>query len=170
MARDWLKDAGDVFSRLGQGLKSATEEARKAAGIGLGSIAVALDRHELAPGDAVTGKVVLGLNEPVEANRLVVALIGTQRMDGATDETVFELEHELDGPGSYRVGEYPFDLGIPEDAVSGPEGDIVESVTRAVTSLATGRRAPTSWRVVAWLDIPRARNIRAKVDIVVAEK
>lgn len=170
MARDWLKDAGDVFSRLGQGLKSATDEARKAAGIGIGSIAVALDRYDFAPGEAVTGKVVLGLNETVEAERVMVALVGTQRMDGATDETVFELEHELDGTGSYRVGEYSFDLGIPDDAVSGPgERDIVESVTRAVSSLASGRRVPTSWRVVAWLDIPRARNVKAKVDINVSK-
>lgn len=165
MARDWLKDAGDVFSRIGSGLKSATEGARKAAGIGVGSIAITLDAYELGPGDSVTGKVVLGLNEPVEASRLVVALIGTHQMQGATEETVFELEHELDGARTYRGGEYTFDLGIPDDAVSSPGGDIVDSVTRAVTSLATGKRAPTSWRVVAWLEVPRALNIKAKVDI-----
>lgn len=160
-----MKEAGSVLSKIGDGLKTATEEARRAAGIGVGSIAIALDRFDFAPGDSVSGKVVLGLNETVEAGRLMVALLGTQRSDGDED-LVFELEHELDGAKTYRTGEYAFELGIPEDATAGPDrDDLVENLTRAVSSLASGQRAPVSWRVVAWLDIPRARNVKTKVDI-----
>jgi hypothetical protein len=160
-----MKEAGSVLSKIGDGLKSATEEARRAAGIGVGSIAIALDRFDYAPGDSVSGKVVLGLNETVEARALMVALIGSQRAQDGED-VVFELEHELDGEKTYRTGEYSFELGIPEDATSGPDpADLVENLSRKVSSLTTGQRAPTSWRVVAWLEIPRARNVKTKVDL-----
>lgn len=173
MARDWLKEAGKAFSKIGEGVVSATsravDEARKTAGIGVGEVAIELDRYKLHPGDSVTGTIKLVLNEDVEADRLVVALIGARRGDGDADETFFELIHELAGADTYGSGEYEFDIQIPDDAIAptpSSEG-FIGDLAKTVEALAKGSKRPATWRVVAGLDIPWRRNIKSKVDITI---
>lgn len=173
MARDWLKEAGKAFTKIGEGVVSATsravEEARKTAGIGVGEVAIELDRYKLHPGDSVTGKVKLALNEEVVADRLMVALVGTRRGDGDADETFFELDHELAPGGTFMTGEYPFDIEVPGDAITptpSSEG-FIGDLAKTVEALARGSKRPARWRVVAGLDIPWRRNIKSKVDITI---
>jgi hypothetical protein len=177
MAKDWLKEAGKAFSKIGEGVVDVTtravDEARKTAGIGVGEVAIELDRYKLAPGDNVTGTIKLVLNEEIEAERLVVALIGTRRGDGDADETFFELEHELGGADTYSDGTYDLDIQIPDDAIAptpssqGFIGDLASIVTSGIEALASGSKRPARWQVVAGLDIPWRRNLKTRVDITI---
>ena len=172
MAKDWLKEAGKTFSKIGEGVVSATskavDEARKTAGIGVGEVAIELDKYKLAPGDSVTGTIKLVLSEEVEAERLVVALVGTLRGDG-DDETFFELETELAGAQTYADGSYPFDIQIPADAIAPTESSqgFIGDLAKTVEALASGSKRPAKWRVIAGLEIPWKRNIVSKVDITI---
>ena len=173
MARDWFKEASKAFSRIGEGVVTATskavDEARKTAGIGVGEVAIELDRYKLHPGESVKGTVKLALNEEVEADRLVVSLVGTRRGDGDDDETFFELTHELSGHDTYSGGEYEFDIQIPDDAITptpSSEG-FIGDLAKTVEALARGSKRPARWRVVAGLEIPWRRNLKSKVDITI---
>jgi len=130
---DWFKDLGSTFSKIGSEVRSGANELRKVAGIGVGKVKVELEGHDFHPGDTIRGKVTVALDEDTDAKRLVVGLGGSRKKvsyskgsDGRPtqsthDETVYELERELDGERSYRTGEYPFELVVPTDATSRPE-------------------------------------------------
>jgi hypothetical protein len=179
-------EAGPTLSKvgagLGEGVRSGTSTLKKTVGIGVGTVHVDLEGHTFSPGDTIVGTVRLSLAEDTEAKRLVVALMGTRdKLDYGKDvsgrrvqqrhtETVFDHERELDGARTYRAGEYRFELTVPDDAATGTRietGGIVGDVARVVSSVANAGRMPTSWKVVAFLDIPWKRNVKHKVDIVV---
>jgi hypothetical protein len=182
---DWFKDLGSTFSKIGSEVRSGANELRKVAGIGVGKVKVELEGHDFHPGDTIRGKVTVALDEDTDAKRLVVGLGGSRKKvsyskgsDGRPtqsthDETVYELERELDGERSYRTGEYPFELVVPTDATSRPEittEGIVGDVARVVGAIASSGRTSITWRVFAFLDIPWKRNVKAAVDVSVTER
>jgi len=180
MPDDLFKTLGAGFSQVGKRIRSGADELKKAAGIGVGNIALALDRYEFRPGDSVTGRVTLGLAEPIEAKRIVVSLTGTadrvsyekdasgRRRQSRHSETLCQVERELDGARTYRNESYTFSLMIPTEAgpaSSRPDDGVLGDVARVINAVANASLLPTSWRVVAWLDIPWKRNIKTHVDI-----
>jgi hypothetical protein len=186
LGKEIRTQAGPTLSKvgagIGEGVRTGASAIKKTAGIGVGTIGIDLAKHTFSPGDTITGTVRLSLTEDTDAKRLVVALLGTRdKLDYGKDasgrrvqqrhtETVFEHERELDGARSYRAGEYSFELTVPDDAATANRietGGLAGDVARVVSSVANAGRMPTTWRVVAFLDIPWKRNVKHKVDIVV---
>jgi hypothetical protein len=168
-----------VGAEVGRGLRTGAVEVRKAVGIGVGSVAIELDRHHFRPGDAVSGRVRLALTEETEAKRLVVALrasrekITYDRVGGRSEqsrhtERILDLERELEGPGTFRDGVYAFDLVIPADILDQAQIDApgwIGDAARVVQAVTSVTRTPIRWRVHAFVDIPWRRNVKAVVDI-----
>src|SRR5690242_1232573 len=62
-----LKKAGGLFAKVGATLK---QTGKQVTGIGRGTVRLELDRTRAAPGETLTGRVVLALPEPARAKRL----------------------------------------------------------------------------------------------------
>lgn len=184
MADDLLNKLNAGFSRLGKHVRAGAKELKKTAGIGVGTMNLALDRFDFRPGDTITGTVKLALEEPMEAKNLTVRLTGSRERVGYErdasgkqtqtkhTETLCDMERELAGARSYHRDSYSFELTIPSDIdkpIEVDSGGILGDVARVVQSVAQGRSLPASWRIVAKLDIPWKRNLEKKVDITVRE-
>lgn len=188
MANDLFDKLNSGFSRLGKQVRSGAKELhhglKQTAGIGVGTLQLSLDRFEYRPGDTVAGSVKLALTEPMNADRLVVKLIGTrQRVSYSKNaaggqsqtthtESLCELERELDGSRSYLNESYSFELAIPSDIDKSAkivDNGVLGDVARVVQSVASAHHLPAAWHVEVTLDIPWKRNVKKKVDITVRE-
>ena len=195
MADDIFGKLNSGFTRLGKQVRAGAKELhhglKQTAGIGVGTLQVSLERFDFRPGELIAGSVKLGLTEPMDAERLVVKLVGTRERisyeKNATGkqtqtkhvEQVCDIERELDGSRSYLDESYSFEIAIPSDldipdraADDGAMDNIarVARVARAVQSAVTSaHHMPAAWRVEATLDVPWKRNVTKKVDITVRE-
>lgn len=188
MADDLFSKLNSGFTRLGKqvrdGAKDLHHGLKKTAGIGVGTLQIALDRFDFRPGDTVAGKVKLELTEAMDAERLVVRLIGTRERvsyeKNATGrqsqtkhtETLCDIERELDGARSYLDQDYRFELAIPSDLDKGAkitQDGVLGDVARVVQSVVSAHHMPAAWRVEVTLDVPWKRNVSKKVDITVRE-
>lgn len=164
-ALDAVKGAGSAI----------VDKTKQVTGLGRGQIKLELDQTKAAPGGTITGRLVLELKAPVEAKRLVVALIADQRIvnvnrEGPSQANVYNFEIELGGATTYGSQTLPFEITIPPDALdlkasppTTPLGDVVRSVAAAVSPTA----GPIQWQVVGRMEIPWGRNLTDDVDIVV---
>jgi len=176
---DLLKKAGGFFSKLGGTIKQTTKQVT---GLGRGSVKLELEQTKVAPGATLRGKLVLALDEPVEAKRVIVSLQARQRVmnvhrssSGRSVSTshadVYQHEVELAGTRSFESSTFAFELTVPPDALdlrpqsgTSPLGDVVRTVASALTPSA----GPIEWQVVGRLVIPWGRDLSHDVDIVVA--
>jgi hypothetical protein len=146
-------------------------------GIGVGSIDLMLVKHAFRPGETIQGRLLLKLEEPVDAKRLVVGVHATEERERwVTDargqkvreretRTRFRVERELSGKGLFRNDAWDFHLPLPGSAeIPAPEG-LLGDVVRLVAAVA---RPQLEWRVYAFLDIPWKANVKAGTDISVA--
>lgn len=101
---------------------------------GKGEIDVTIGKTGYAPGDTVSGSVVLALKKPVTAKELSISLIGEQvttqtKMGMGSGQTslrteqqrtrIYDFKHRLDGEKEYRPGQdYRFEIKIPADILS----------------------------------------------------
>jgi hypothetical protein len=182
---DWKKllettktQVGEGVKVAGQGLRQAADEARKVAGIGVGSITIEPTRSSYELGDAIRGTVKLQLTEPVPAKRLVVALRATRKRyvlqrgsDGRTapvqrSETLVEHEVELGGERTYESGTAQFTIHIPDriDAKVDVNG-VIGDALRAAQTLRSMTESPIHWTLTAVLDIPWKRNLSKQIDV-----
>lgn len=185
---DWKKLLDDAVGQMGeaaevagQGLRRAADEAKKVAGIGVGTVEISPDRSAYRLGDVVRGTVSLKLTEPIPARRLVVALRATRKRlsvkttNGKTapvqqQQTIVDHEIDVGGEQTYETGSHYFALHVPdridpEIKVKGPLGDLLEGV-QAVRSMTD---SPIKWTLVAFLDIPWKRNLSKTIDLTVRE-
>jgi hypothetical protein len=169
---------GSVGSAIKKGAQSAVKAGQTVTGVGRGSVRVVVDPAKATPGGDVRGKVILDLNEPVDAKKLLVELRASQRVFDArggvralatTTAAIYRFEHELGGARRYHKEELPFTLTVPKDTggkPQAPEGRIGD-VARAVSSIVQPTTGPIEWRVVATLVISFGRDLEHAVDIVV---
>ena len=102
-----------------------------AAGIAVGSLELLLARRHWRPGELLHGRVILTLEEPLDAFRLVAGAHATEeRCLGEAHETRtrYRIERRLAGSRLYVSDLYDFRLPLPE------------------------RRPGLDWRVYAFLD------------------
>ncbi len=141
-------------------------------GIGVGSLDLMLVKHAFQPGEVVHGRLLVNLEEPLEAKRLVVGVHATEERwitnsQGQRERetrTRYRVERQLGQKGIYRGGGYDFHLPLPGSPdVELPDG-ILGDVVRLVAAVA---RPTLDWRVYAFLDIPWKANIKAGADITV---
>lgn len=190
---DWKsrleKLAGDVTdgvkmvaTEVGDGLRIAADDAKKVAGIGVGSIELELPKHNYRPGESINGTLRMQLTEPVEAKRLLVALratrskVGFERgQDGKHDkvtrnETVHREVIELGGQKLYESGSFAFALFVPEIDAPVEQGGVLGDVLRAAKALDQMRSSPITWTLMGMLEIPWRRNLSKKLPVSVSPK
>jgi len=157
---------------------------------GKGKIDVTIGKTGYAPGDTVSGSVVLALKKPVAARELSISLIGehvttrtTASMRSGSMSTqqqqmrVYDFKQRLDGEKEYGPGqEYRFEMKIPADILSvGPqiqevEGKLGQVLKVAQTAAALTGRIPSQrvkWYLLAKLDVPRGLDVTRKVDVTI---
>lgn len=182
----WFDDIGAGLSKIGKGVRGAAGEVRKTVGIKVGSARIELAERHFHPGDTIRGTLLLELEEPTVATKLIVGLRGGRQKIGyevdssggksqtTHTETVHDFELELAGEQTYESAEFGFELVVPDDAKQAePEitaGGVVGDVARVVAAVATAGRTTLSWSVYSLLDIPWKRGVRASTDIAVTRK
>jgi hypothetical protein len=107
-----------------------------------GRIDIVLDKYNYAPGEEITGKVILRLKKPVEANQLKVGLKGkmeTQNYSskkGTTtnEQDIYNFSYPIEGKKNFPMGdhEYTFKIKTPANVqpqtpeISGMLGNLVK--------------------------------------------
>ena len=138
-------------------------------GIGEGSLEIVLDKYTFSPGETITGKVNLKLNQPKQARALRIDFYGEivqhSRRSSST-RRVHTFSVQASGERAYNNGEsIPFTLIIP--SVSGsalPAGvpDIISNIMAAFTP-------KPAWYIHASLDAPLSMDINKRVQIVLLD-
>ena len=163
---------------------------------GKGKINIAIQRTNYAPGDTISGNVVLTLKKPVKAREVSISFIGEQittsrekKMElgigglsgGGSSHSqrmhIYDFKQQLDGEREYSQGrEYRFELKIPADIMVGtpqtPEvqgklGQVRKVVQVAKLITGAALSSPVKWYLLAKLDIPRGLDISKQVDITI---
>ncbi|MFU8796273.1 MAG: hypothetical protein ACNA7X_03120 [Dehalococcoidia bacterium] len=159
---------------------------------GRGKVEVRIQKTHYAPGDIISGDVILALKKPVRAREASVSLIGeritTQTSVGMgggqtsinTQQQrarVYDFKQQLDGEKEYGPGqEYHFEMKIPADILSvSPgmqevEGKMGQAMKVAQTAAALTGRLPSQrvkWYLLAKLDVPRGLDVSRKVDVTI---
>ena len=146
---------------------------------GKGKIDIAIQRTNYAPGDTISGNVVLTLKKPVKAREVSISFIGEQIITSREKESglgitsggigfsgggssqsrrvhIYDFKQPLDGEREYSEGrEYRFEIKIPA-AIPGKR----PQTTRAFSF-------PVKWYLSAELDMTRAFPISKTVDITI---
>lgn len=87
-------------------------------GIGEGKLEILLPDATFSPGQALSGKIILTLNQPTEARRLRVGFFGLARGRRSTSH-IFSVTKELSGQRTYNAREeFDFSLIIPKDTLA----------------------------------------------------
>lgn len=133
-------------------------------GIGEGSLSLFINGSQFHPGQSITGRVQLQLNEPKEARGLRIAFYGeVKRHRGRHThiERVYEARQQLSGERSYRSGEsFDFSLAIAPNALPPRIDGFFGGVAEFFYSL-----SPTRFFVDASLDMPNKFDINRKVQV-----
>lgn len=147
-------------------------------GFGKGKIEIQLDKFNFSPGETIEGTISLKLKKPLKGNELSVRMYGEQKsssmgLDGRRSSRtvkIYDFKQPLDGEKEYEAGEqplvYPFKIKIPAQILEqkkAPEGKL-GTVMQAAKFL-SGGATRISWYLQAQLDIPKAIDMRKKVQI-----
>ena len=132
-----------------------------------GSILIELDKLEYSPSETISGKVVLNLKKPIDANSFNIGLVGTQASRSHSNlsnrhsgrmfvKEVFNFKKPLDGKKQYSVGEtnYSFQLKIPKDIVKSAvssSNPAVDNMIKTVQLL--GGASSVKWHVYSNLEV-----------------
>jgi hypothetical protein len=148
---------------------------------GKGEISIQIPKTNFAPGDTISGKVILAVRKPVRAKEVNISLIGEQTTtkggmtsQGQTKTTkrIYDFKQQLDGEKEYnQQSEYDFKIKIPADILSRqpqmPQvGGAFGQVLRIAQAI-TGVGAWTNYYLLAKLDIRGGMDINKKVQIVI---
>jgi hypothetical protein len=165
-------------------------------GFGKGKINITIPKTYYAPGDVISGNVILTLKKPVKAREVSISLIGehkttqtTPRVGGpmgsggmsmsTTTKTVriYDFKQQLDSEKEYsQGGEYRFEMKIPADTLSmrpqmteqeGKLGQVLKVAQTAATMTGAIPFQRSKWYLLAKLDVPGGLDISKKVDITI---
>jgi hypothetical protein len=165
-------------------------------GLSKGRISISVQKTSYAPGDVISGSVVLTLKAPVKAREVSISLIGEQwvvsryeqssrgislegigrsRSTSATKQKkrIYDFKQSLDSEKEYTdEREYRFEIKIPADIphMPGSEGEVrrASKIAQAVATVTDfTRSSPIRWYLLAKLDIPRGLDISKKVEIAI---
>lgn len=151
-------------------------------------IRMMLEKYDYKAGDKVKGKIILDLKKPVNARKLEIALVG-RRIDKQTNmavgpmilnskkeygsqtqyTTIYNFKIPLDGEKEYQLGEYSFEIKIPENIhQNNPSlGGKLGKATNALKML-SGLSSRVEWHIKAQLDVPKKFDINKTQEIVIS--
>lgn len=146
---------------------------------GKGKIDIIIPKTNFAPGDEISGRVVLAIKKLVKAKEVNISLIGEQTTtrggiasQSQTKSTVriYDFKQRLDGEKEYnQVSEYNFQIKIPADILNRqpqiPQVGGALGQGLKIAQAITGMGMWTNWYLLAKLDIPGGIDINKKVQI-----
>ena len=140
-----------------------------------------LEKYDYKPGEKIKGVVKLNLKKPTKARKLEIGLFGERKeryrgSDGkiqTKNVVVYDFRIPIGAEGEYQIGEYPFEIGIPNNILSldtrknlsGNLGAVVD-----VLSTMSGQRIyPVEWFVKSQLDVPMMFDVKKEQKIVITQ-
>ncbi len=127
-----------------------------------GSLTLTLNHRGVGSGDKFTGTVQVVCKKPVEGNRLVATLIGTERIEEKTDEgtktrtrEIYRADALLEEARSYEAGfeeSYRFELVAPSADQVGVAGSGLGKMVERGVGMLTGRDRELLWKIEGRLD------------------
>lgn len=155
-----------------------TDQARKVAGIGVGSLAIHPAAEHTPMGGTIRGKVRLELEEPTELEGVTLTLVAKQertalqkdangkRSPVRQTETLYSYDVPLASGGTYSTETFSFSVPVPsklEEKVeaSGALGDVL----KLAQGLQAMTRGPVQWSLHATAEVPWKRNVRSALDV-----
>ena len=148
---------------------------------GKGKIDIAIPKTSFAPGDKISGNVVLTLKKPVKARESSISLIGEQTTtkgsiigteQSKNTQRIYDFKHRLDGEKEYdKEARYDFEIKLPADILSRqPQMPQVSGALGQGLKIAqaiTGMGVWSNWYLLAKLDIPGGMDISKKVQVTI---
>ena len=127
-----------------------------------GNLTLTLNHRGVGSGDKFTGRVQVVCKKPVEGNRLVATLIGTERIEERTDEgtktrtrEIYRADALLEEARSYEAGfeeSYRFELVAPSADQVGVAGSGLGKMVERGVGMLTGRERDLLWKIEGRLD------------------
>ncbi len=153
-------------------------------------IELKLDKLNYAPGEIIKGIVILDIDKPVKAKKLVVTFYGYRERKTAAyvgfnssdrrraeyeRQIVYTYELPLDGEKEYcGHAEYAFEIGIPADLKNQLNmqlgNDLFGTMAKAAMFMSGTFYTPIKWFVEAKLDVPFGIDVRKTMQISIVEK
>jgi hypothetical protein len=148
---------------------------------GKGKIDIIIPKTNFAPGDKISGNVVLTLKKPVKAREASISLIGEQTTtrggitsteQSKSTQRIYDFKHRLDGEKEYDTeAKYEFEIKLPADILSRqpqmPQVGGTLGQGLKIAQAITGMGVWASWYLLAKLDIPGGIDITKKVQITI---
>ena len=155
-----------------------TDQARKVAGIGVGTLAIHPAAEHTPMGGTLRGKVRLELEEATELEGVTLTLLAKQERTGLEKgangkrtpvrrtETLYSYDVPLAGAGTYETKTFSFSVPVPsqlEEKVeaSGALGDVL----KFAQGIQAMTRGPVQWSLLATAQVPWKRNVRGSLDV-----
>ena len=127
-----------------------------------GNLTLTLNQRGVGSGDNFTGTVQVVCKKPVEGNRLVATLIGTERIEKKTDEgtktetrEIYRADALLEEARSYDAGfeeSYRFELVAPSASQVGVANSSLGKMVEMGVEMLTGRDRDLFWKIEGRLD------------------
>lgn len=174
----WLAVLDRGMDKVTSEALRVTDQARKVAGIGVGSIAIRASGSHTPMGGDLHGVVELDLEEATELDGISLTLVATQDRMGLQRvssgkhspvqrrATLYSQELPLASGGTYRGESFSFSIRVPAQLeerldAEGALGDVLK-FAQGVQAMTRG---PVQWSLAAVATVPWKRNIRATVDV-----
>lgn len=148
---------------------------------GKGKIDIVISKTNFAPGDKISGNVVLVLKKPVKAREASISLIGEQTTtrggiigteQSRNTQRIYDFKHRLDGEKEYNgEARYDFEIKLPADILSRqpqmPQASGALGQGLKIAQAITGMGVWSNWYLLAKLDVPGGMDINKKMQITI---
>lgn len=174
----WLDVLDRGMDKVTSEALRVTDQARKVAGIGVGTIAIRPSGSHTTMGGDLSGVVELNLEEATELDGVSVTLVaeqermGLQRMSNGKRSpvqrtvTLYSQELQLAEKGTYRSESFSFSVRVPAQLEERLDADgALGDVLKFAQGVQAMTRGPVQWSLVGVARVPWKRNVRATVDI-----
>ena len=176
--KGWLDVLDRGMDKVTSEALRVTDQARKVAGIGVGSIAIRPNGSHTTMGGDLRGVVELALKEATELDGVSLTLVakqkrmGLQQVSGGKRSPVqrtvllYSQELPLASGGTYRGESFLFSVRVPAQLeerldAQGALGDVLK-FAQGVQAMTRG---PVLWSLEAVAAVPWKRNVRATIDV-----
>jgi len=138
-----------------------------------GKVEIQLNKYNFRPGEVIEGTVTFKLKKPYHGNECFIRLVATQTLTEYTNgrrstrkTDIFNFKHPLDGEKDYSTQpySYPFKINIPQNVTAPTPDGTLGTVLKAASFLSKQSKR-VNWYLKAQLDIPKAIDMRKKVQI-----
>lgn len=174
----WLSVLDRGMDKVTSQALRVTDEARKVAGIGVGTIEIRPSGSHTPMGGDLRGVLRLDLEESTELEAVSVTLVAKQERMGfekgaggkrspvRQTETLYSHDLPLAGKGTYRNESFSFTVRVPAQLEKRLEADgALGDVLKFAQGVQAMTRGPVQWSLAATAAVPWKRNIRASVDV-----